>query len=312
MNDSSISPEQLNTTPGSLSTPSLPNQTEQQITATSDKSYVVAWFLSLFLGTFGIDRFYLGRTGTGVLKLITFGGLGIWILVDWFCITLGVTRDRQGRLLSGYSKNRRTIQAVSLIIFIVSSVVGIWQGLHTNPNINTTSTQQKSISGGLVEEKLELAKLSFEYPKTWRITSQSLGGSQDNHATQDFFLEAPDGFQLGFQAADSSIYPNDTNNIHNTSVVNEVLSTNSVGSGVVTSDGNAAKPYSGITVVRGIVKVGDTINTANEDLPTNPSVKDLYLSINGGYANGFSTLTQFNSKTSVKQAVLILKSLNYY
>ncbi len=41
--------------------------------------------LSVGLGIIGIDRFYKGEAGWGVLKLITFGGAGIWYLVD-ICI----------------------------------------------------------------------------------------------------------------------------------------------------------------------------------------------------------------------------------
>src|SRR3954447_11954761 len=44
------------------------------------KSFLVTWLLSLLLGVWGIDRFYLGKVGTGILKLLTFGGLGIWAL----------------------------------------------------------------------------------------------------------------------------------------------------------------------------------------------------------------------------------------
>lgn len=43
---------------------------------------VVALLLSIFLGGLGFDRFYMGKIGTGILKLVTFGGLGIWWLVD--------------------------------------------------------------------------------------------------------------------------------------------------------------------------------------------------------------------------------------
>lgn len=43
----------------------------------SKRSAVIAWALGLFLGIFGIDRFYLGKHNTGALKLLTAGGF--WI-----------------------------------------------------------------------------------------------------------------------------------------------------------------------------------------------------------------------------------------
>ncbi len=42
--------------------------------------------VSLFVGGFGVDRFMLGDTGMGVLKLLTFGGCGILAIIDWFSI----------------------------------------------------------------------------------------------------------------------------------------------------------------------------------------------------------------------------------
>jgi TM2 domain-containing membrane protein YozV len=42
--------------------------------------------ISLFLGNYGVDRFYIGDTGAGIGKLLTCGGVGIWTIIDWFSI----------------------------------------------------------------------------------------------------------------------------------------------------------------------------------------------------------------------------------
>jgi len=48
---------------------------------------------NMWLGGFGIDRFLVGDVLLGVLKLITFGGLGIWVIIDCFLIG-NRTRDK--------------------------------------------------------------------------------------------------------------------------------------------------------------------------------------------------------------------------
>lgn len=43
--------------------------------------------VSIFLGSLGIDRFMIGDTGIGILKLLTLGVCGILTIVDWFTIS---------------------------------------------------------------------------------------------------------------------------------------------------------------------------------------------------------------------------------
>ncbi|HEX5438563.1 MAG TPA: TM2 domain-containing protein [Gemmatimonadaceae bacterium] len=68
--------------------------------AESDKRILPAFLLCLFLGPFGVHRFYAGKIGTGILELITFGGLGIWWLIDLIMIIAGVFRDSDGKKIT--------------------------------------------------------------------------------------------------------------------------------------------------------------------------------------------------------------------
>jgi TM2 domain-containing membrane protein YozV len=66
----------------------------------SEKSRGVAFALAALLGPFGAHRFYVGKTGTGVLMLCTVGGLGLWYLYDLILVAGGSFRDVNGRLVS--------------------------------------------------------------------------------------------------------------------------------------------------------------------------------------------------------------------
>ncbi|MGI5339208.1 TM2 domain-containing protein [Streptomyces sp. CA-181903] len=67
----------------------------------SEKSKIVAGVLQLFLGTFGVGRFYTGHVGIALGQLFTCGGLGIWSLIDGIMLLVGNHTDSAGRPLRG-------------------------------------------------------------------------------------------------------------------------------------------------------------------------------------------------------------------
>ncbi|AUG51812.1 zinc-ribbon domain and TM2 domain-containing protein [Thalassospira marina] len=62
----------------------------------SPKGFVPTLLLCLFLGVFGIHRFYVGKIITGILMILTFGGFGIWSFIDLIMIIVGSFRDKNG------------------------------------------------------------------------------------------------------------------------------------------------------------------------------------------------------------------------
>ncbi|MEU0488178.1 TM2 domain-containing protein [Nocardiopsis changdeensis] len=62
----------------------------------SPKNWLVTVLLSFFLGYLGVHRFYAGKIGTGVLMLVTCGGVGVWALIDFIMVLLGRFQDSDG------------------------------------------------------------------------------------------------------------------------------------------------------------------------------------------------------------------------
>jgi TM2 domain-containing membrane protein YozV len=73
-------------------------QAQEMQQVNSDKEFMVALILAILIP--GIDRIYAGSIGLGILKFITFGGFGIWWLVDLVKLVTGSYKDASGNLVS--------------------------------------------------------------------------------------------------------------------------------------------------------------------------------------------------------------------
>jgi TM2 domain. len=92
------------------------------------RHFLAVFFISFMWGIFGIDRMYLGKWGTGILKLVTIGGFGIWVLVDLSKIMSGTMRDKQGREMLQFAEYKSFANKTVLIFALVIGLIVLLYG----------------------------------------------------------------------------------------------------------------------------------------------------------------------------------------
>lgn len=126
---------EITSTPPIAPLPVIENTPIAETTAITEKPlprqrhYLALFFFSFGWGMFGADRFYMGKIGTGILKLITLGGFGIWTLTDLIIIMAGAMTDKHDRPALQYAEYKkfayRTVTTFAIAIGAGVLIMGV-------------------------------------------------------------------------------------------------------------------------------------------------------------------------------------------
>lgn len=100
---------------------------------TPPKPFLTTFWLAAFLGIVGADRFYLGHSRSALIKLITFGGLGVWTIGDIIYTLSGKRNDVNNKRLQDFKEHRDTV-LVGLPVGIATFIFPVVY----DPNLSTT------------------------------------------------------------------------------------------------------------------------------------------------------------------------------
>lgn len=151
----------------------------------SPKSGITTLLLCLFLGSLGIHRFYVGKIKTGILMLLTAGGLGIWTLVDLVLIACCEFKDSEGRIVMFSRTGESPLKLVLGILALCFGVLVIYVALLGTIIIFATSGVSDAVQNQLA------AIRSGDMEKAYSYTSSEFQKATSYDAFREFVQQVP-------------------------------------------------------------------------------------------------------------------------
>ena len=139
-------------------------------------NFYPTFFLALFLGPFGAHRFYTGKIKSGILQFISFGGCGIWWLVDMLLLLLGKFKDKNNQVMPNVNpKLTWPIFAVLLAMCIAGGIAGSSpEASAGNPSSSSgTDATAGASSSSSVKKNAEKGTIGIQTGASGRSSSTS-------------------------------------------------------------------------------------------------------------------------------------------
>lgn len=173
-------------------------------TQISSRSFVLTWLFAWLLGFFGVDRFYLGKVGTGLLKLVTFAGFGIWYLVDLIIVLTGSARDKQGLPLAGFAQHKKIawiVTAAAIVLSLVISGVTAGAGSNTAAPAAPAASEDTETATDTVPPAPEEAEADSATVQQWAVDTYGTFEAVTEIGTGDSLITLPAGATAGLVTA---------------------------------------------------------------------------------------------------------------